>query len=390
MVERTHPRVYLDYAASSPLRDCARQAWTTAHEAIGNPSSLHQHGYDAAQILADSRTAMSGFLGGDESGVVLTSGGTESLTLAMFGTTLPNPVGAHVITTTIEHSAVLGTAATLGKLGAQVTVTPARHDGTIDVDAIQGALTPETRLVCIQHANNETGAIQPVHEVAELLRDHPTRLLVDAVQTAGKLPLAEVEADLLAVSAHKFGGPRGIGALRVGPGVELHPLVGGTSHESGRRAGTENVAGAAAMAAAAQECLTQDLTPHGRDRADHLRAVWDAGIANLGPQVQRTVDGQTLPETINVLLPGLRGDTVAAALDMLGFSVGTGSACHAGGARPSHVLLAMGFEPHEAMSALRISFSSALPEDSVARTLAALERVLVNLNQVSGSLAKTT
>lgn len=376
-------RIYLDYAASAPLKQCAKDAWMVAHSYPGNPSSSHEDGGLAANLLSDARQTIGRFLG-ENYEVVFTSGGTESIILGILTSLEGSWSQSHVVTTSIEHSAVLGLLQRLEQAGVAVTLVDPQPNGVISPNDVANALRPDTRLVCIQHANNETGVIQPVNKVAELLSGNDALLFVDAVQTAGKLPLPDVDADLLAVSAHKFGGPRGVGALRIRPGLALRPLIAGVSHENGFRAGTQNVAGIVAMAAAAQECMNYELTPAGRRHLRRLRGYWEEGISRLPFEVRTISNAPTLFETLCILIPGLRGDTVADALDLLGISVSTGSACHSSEEGPSHVLSAMGLDKDTLMSAIRISFGSSLVEDEIDRSLAALESVVVRLETVAG------
>ena len=377
---RVNDRIYLDHAASAPLRPRAKEAWNRVQEQVGNPSSRHQDGVLSREQLENSREVMKTFLGGRGHEVVFTSGGSEAIVLGILGTLGPIFEGAHVVATAIEHSGVLGAISTAQKRGAQVTIVSVHRDGTLDLDAFHDALRPDTRLACVQHANNETGVVQPVAEAREIVSRTSARLLVDAVQTAGKIPLDNLEADLLTVSAHKFGGSKGTGALRLAPGIDITPPVCGATHEGGRRAGTEDVAGAVAMAAAAKECLELDL-----DR----RARWDRGIEDMLERVRATVISSTIPQISSLLMRGLRGDAVADMLDSLGVSVGTGAACHnRGEARPSHVLTALGLSRRESNSAIRASFDCTISSESIDRALEALRTAAEALLRAAGSLSR--
>ena len=386
---RVNDRIYLNHAASAPLRPRAKEAWNRAQEQVGNPSSRHQDGVLSRELLENSREVMKTFLGGRGHEVVFTSGGSEAIVLGILGTLGPIFEGAHVVATAIEHSAVLGAISTAQKLGAQVTIVSVHRDGTLDLDAFHDALRPDTRLACVQHANNETGVVQPVAEAREIVSRTSARLLVDAVQTAGKIPLDNLEADLLTVSAHKFGGSKGTGALRLAPGIDITPPVCGATHEGGRRAGTEDVAGAVAMAAAAKECLELDLTAEGMKRMADRRARWDRGIEDMLELVRPTVLSSTIPQTSSLLMRGLRGDAVADMLDSLGVSVGTGAACHnRGEARPSHVLTALGLSRRESNSAIRASFDCTISSESIDRALEALRTAAEALLRAAGSLSR--
>lgn len=376
-------RLYLDHAASSPLRMCARQAWLNANQFPANPSSRHQDGMRASDLFSDARATVKLFLG-DDYEVVFTSGGTESIILSVLGALSPTFEDVHLVATQIDHSAVLGLYARLEQLGVTITLIQPTRSGLIRPQDVERALQPNTHLVCMQHANNETGVIQPVEEVSRVIRQHKAILLIDAVQTAGKIPLATVDADLMAVSAHKFGGPRGIGALRIRPGLKLAPIIMGASHESGLRAGTENVAGAAGMAAAAEECMRNELSTTGKERIKQLRRYWEKGLAELEFECTLVSDAPTLSETICILIPGVRGDAVADGLDLLGISVGTGSACHASDFSPSHVLTSMGLERDAALSAIRISFGLNTTEEEIDRVMESLDLVVRRLRSIAG------
>lgn len=377
-------RLYLDYAASAPLKKSAQDAWNSAHCHPGNPSSVHSDGRLHSDLLEKSRQIISRFLG-ENYDVVFTSGGTESIIVAVLGSLNNSLENTHIIASEIEHSAVLGLLERLERGGACITLIKPQPNGQICPADLAKELRPETKLVCIQHANNETGVIQPVADVAEVLRNHNALLLVDAVQTAGKLALPPIDADLLAISAHKFGGPRGIGALRVRKGLSLYPLIIGGSHEGGVRAGTQNVAGAAAMAAAAEECMRNELTSTGREHMVKLREYWEQGITKLPFKILPVSSAPTLPETLCVLIPEMRGDTIADGLDLMGISVSTGSACHAAETVPSHVLSAMGYGHQDAMSALRISFGINLTQTDIDHSLLSLKQVVERIRATAGS-----
>ncbi len=374
--------VYLDYAATAPLHPEAAAAVLAAQVLIGNPSSAHSAGVAAAEALSAARSSIALLMGVDADDVVLTSGGSESNTLALWGTFAARNFSGHMVTTSIEHSAVLENARALEEMGVEVTLVDPGPTGHVAADDIAAALRSSTALVSVMHANNETGAIQPIQQIAAITREAGVPMHVDAVQTAGKIPVAGLGAQLVSISGHKFGGPRGVGALAVDSGCRLLPLIRGGSQEHGQRAGTENVAGAAGMAAAAQVCMAA-MTPAFREAARATRTRLVDGLLTLGGVHLNAVE-PVLEETISIRFDGVRADALADALDIQDIYVSTGSACHAHEDAVSHVLIAQGLTEEEARSALRISFGADLSFEDIDRVVAAVVRAVERLRRTAG------
>lgn len=377
--------VYLDYAATAPLHPEAAAAVLAAQGLIGNPGSAHSAGVAAAEALSAARNSIALLLGFDADDVVLSSGGSESNTMALWGTFAARRFSGHLVTTSIEHSSVLENARALEELGVEVTFVDPGPTGHVVAGDIAAAMRPNTALVSVMHANNETGAIQPIEQIAAIARDAGVPLHVDAVQTAGKIPVAGLGAQLVSISGHKFGAPRGVGALAIDRGCRLTPLIRGGSQEHGRRAGTENVAGATGMAAAAQVRMAA-MTPAYREAARATRACLVDGLRAVGGVHLNSVD-PVLEETISIRFDGVRADALADALDIQDIYVSTGSACHAHEDAVSHVLIAQGLTEEEARSALRISFGTELSSEDIDLVVAAVVRAVERLRRTAGRAA---
>lgn len=376
------PEVYLDYAATAPLLPAAARAMAAGQRLVGNPSSAHEAGRCAADALAEARTTIARLLGVTAEEVVLTSGGSESDALALWGTFAAQGFSGHLVTTSVEHSAVLMNVRALSELGVEVTVVDPRPSGHIDVADVLAAIRPDTVLISVMHANNETGAIQPAEAIAGIARRAGVAYHTDAVHTAGKRDLAALGATMISVSAHKFGGPRGIGALAVRRGHRLSPLIRGGSQENGLRAGTENVAAAMGMAAAVDVCL-QRMTPGHRRGMRERRERLIAGLQDAGG-VEVNVTGPVLDETISVRFRGVRADTLADALDLHGVYVSTGSACHAKHETVSHVLTAQGLSEEEARSTVRFSLGPDLHVTDIDRVVSVTTHAVRRLRRAAG------
>lgn len=376
--------VYLDHAATTPLCEPAIDAIRRGLDNFGNPSSRHSAGQDARDAIDGAREQVSLLLGCQPDEIVFTGSGSEAINLALRGTVASYGCRGHLVVTAIEHSAVLESAEALRRAGVAVSVVLPGPGGHVDPDDVQRAIRPDTVLVSVMHANNETGAIQPVQEITRRVHEAGKLMHVDAVQTAGKLAIDELDADLVSISAHKFHGPKGVGALKVRIGTPLIAIVCGGGHEAGRRAGTENTLGILGMAAAAREAIARIADGSQRPRREALRARLLDGLTELdGISVNGTAP--VMAETVNVSFDGVRGDTLADLLDMQGIYVSTGSACHAADSHGSHVLIAMGIDPQNAAGALRFSFGSTttieLIDFAAARTVAAVRQ----LRGVSGA-----
>jgi cysteine desulfurase len=381
---------YFDHNATTPVApEVLRDLTATLVEVCGNASSIHHFGQAAKQRLEGARREIAARIGADEREIVFTSGGTESDNLAIFGIGRRAIAGGrakkHIITSVIEHPAVLNACAQLELEGAEVTWVPVGAEGVVRVEDVKRALRPATALITIMHANNETGALQPIHEIGALARASGAIFHSDGVQVAGRVPVKvrELGVDLYSISGHKFGGPKGIGALYVRKGVPLDAMLYGGHHERDRRAGTENVPGASALGrAAALGVDWTDVAPL-RDRLERGILERVAGVSVNGPA------GDRLPNTTNIRFDGIEGEAIVIALDLRGYAVSSGSACSSGAVEPSHVLLAMGLRPEEARSSVRFSLG---PENTVSEVDGLIEAVAASvehLRRISPSVVTT-
>lgn len=357
--------IYLDHAATTPLDPevaAAMQPWLTQH--FGNPSSIYGLGQESRAAVDRARSDVARVLGCQTAELIFTSGATEGDNLAVAGVAwaarLANPDGPapHILTTAIEHSAVLETVSWLERLGFAATVVPCDSEGIVHPAAIEAALRPETCLVSVMYANNETGAVQPIAEIASLVRSRGIVFHTDAVQAAGLLPLRvdDLGVDLLTLSAHKFYGPKGVGVLYVRRGTPISYLQRGGGQESGRRGGTENVPGIVGLAFALQraEAGRAEYVQYCaalRDRlVDRLMTMVEGVQLNgpIGP-------ARRLPNNANLYFPGVQGEAVLLNLDMEGVAASAGSACTAGKSEPSHVLEAMGYDEARTRGSVRFT-----------------------------------
>lgn len=351
--------IYLDNNATAPVDPRVREAMLPfLGDQFGNPSSPHAAGRAARGAVEKARAQVAAWLGAREDAIVFTSGGTESINTALRGALAAQPGKRHIVTSTIEHSATKNLCQQLAREGCEVTWLPVDRGGRLDYDAYLAALRPDTAVVSMVWANNETGVIFPIGAMARAADERGIVFHADAVQAAGKVPLelGRVPVHLLSVSAHKFHGPRGAGALFVRPGMGLPPLLFGGGQEGGRRAGTENVPGIVGMGAAAE--LAAAARPVEMPRVAALREEFEAAVRARFPQARFHGDpAQRLPNTTNFALPGFDAQALLMALDRLGVACSIGSACSSGVPDASHVLRAMGVSDDEARSSLRFSFS---------------------------------
>ncbi|MBI3332758.1 MAG: cysteine desulfurase [Candidatus Omnitrophica bacterium] len=351
--------IYLDYNATSPLRPEARQRMLhLLEEAFGNASSLHQKGRQARAVVEEARARLLAALGDPRGQIVFTSGGTEADNLALKGVARANrQKGDHLIVSSVEHHAVLHAAQSLAEEGIRVTLLPVDHRGLVDLQFLQGAITPKTVLISVMHANNEVGAVQPIEAIGRIARERGVLFHTDGVQSFGKLPLdaREAGADLVSLSAHKIGGPKGVGALYLRQGLRIAPLIHGGPHEHSLRAGTENVAGIGGMQAALEAAL-DERRDGAAGRVEGLRNRLEEGLKERVPDL--LVNGQgvpRLPGTLNASFRGCHGETLLMAFDLAGIAVSTGSACSSGSTEQSHVLAAMGLEASSIEGSIRFS-----------------------------------
>lgn len=380
-------RIYFDHNATTPLERSVVEVMTTVlQEDFGNASSVHYFGQRAKARLDDARSALAGLIGAEPSEIVFTSGGTEADNFALRGVAEAlEPTGRrHLIATAIEHEAVLVTLKALARRGWRTTLLPVGSSGIVDPEALSATLTDETALVSIMHANNELGTIQPVAELARLAHARGALVHTDAVQSVAKIPVdvRTLGVDLLSLSAHKFNGPKGAGALWIKRGTRIAAILTGGKHERTRRAGTENVAAIAGMGQAAK-LASGKLAADGarlaalRDRAEQgiLRAV--PGTAVNGAPEPR------VPNTTNVSFDGVEAESLLIALDLEGIAVSTGSACSSGTLEPSHVLRAMGLPAHRTQNSIRISLGQGNTEEQVDYFLSRLPGVVQKLRSLS-------
>jgi len=358
-------RVYLDNSATTPVLPEVLQAMLPYFgEHFGNASSIHHHGQDTRAAVERAREAVAKLLGCRPAEIVLTSGGTEADNLAIFGLVRP---GDHVITSTIEHHAVLNSCKQLQQRGVEVTYVGVDGRCLVDPDDVHRALRPNTKLVTIMMANNETGVIQPVEEIGKISSEADLYFHTDAVQAASKVPIRvkEIGCDLLSISGHKFHAPQGVGALYVRKGTLLEPLFYGGSHERSRRAGTENVPGIVGLGKAAE--LAVKGLENGDDR--EMAALRDRLESAILDQVESAgVNGAgapRVPSTTNIHFDYIEGEALVIALDLKGLAVSTGAACSSGAIEPSHVLTAMGLPPERARASLRFSLGKQNTADDV-------------------------
>jgi len=351
--------IYLDAAATSAVRREVLEAmWPYLTGDFGNPSSHHGVGESAARALADARATVASWLGCRASEVVFTSGGTEADNLAVKGIAIASPRGRHIVTTPIEHEAVLASVDYLARQhGFTVDVAPVGRDGLVDVDAFAALLRPDTTLASVMLANNEVGTVQPIAELAAMTRELRIPFHTDAVQAAGWLPLdvGSLGVDALSVSGHKLGAPKGIGALYVRGRIPVEPVLHGGGQERGRRSGTENVAGAVGLAAAVR--LATEHQAANALAATTARDAFVAAVLAEVPDARLTGHPSSrLPGTASFVFPGSNGETILLELERRGVVSSSGSACAAGSEDASHVLLALGYDEDVARTAVRFSW----------------------------------
>ena len=385
-------RIYLDHNATTPpAAEVVDRMATALREQFGNPSSVHHFGQMAKSALDEARSATAALVGGDPSEIVFTSGGTESDNFAIRGVAEALEVTGrrHLITTAIEHEAVLNTLKALARRGWKTTLLPVDQSGIVSPDALEGALTDDSALVSVMHANNEIGTIQPVAQLARIARARGAVFHTDAVQTAGKIPV-DVKAlgvDLLSLSAHKFYGPKGAGALWIRRGVRLQAPMTGGKQERGRRAGTENVAGIIGLGAAAQLALNKMVAE--TDRLAPLRDRLEEGILKVvnGTAVNGARSSR-VPNTTNISFDRVEAESLLIALDLAGIAVSTGSACSSGTLEPSHVLKAMGFPAHRTQNSIRFSLGAANTDADIQRVIEVLPGIVDKLRSLTRTVAR--
>jgi len=374
--------VYMDANATTPLlpevMEAMRPYWM---EAFGNASSIHRQGQQARKAVDHAREVVAQLFNCTEAEVVFNSGGTEGDNTAVFGLLRP---GDHLITTSIEHSAVLRAADRVAERGVDVTFVSPQADGLIDPEEIRRALRPSTRLISVMLANNETGVLQPVEEIAKIAAETGAFFHIDAVQGAGKVAIdvRRIGCHLMSISAHKMHGPKGVGAMFVKRGTPIDPLLVGGSHERRLRAGTQNVTGIVGLGSAA-ELAMKSLEDGTIERLAKLRDRLEAGL--LGVEGTR-LNGAGAPRTANttnITFDQLEGEALVIALDLKGVAVSGGSACHSGATEPSHVLMAMGLDRHAALASLRLSLLKTAKDADVDHVLKVVPEAVERLRALA-------
>ena len=369
------PAYYFDHNATTPVSPEVFQAMAPLMtQVFGNASSIHQFGQEARGELDRARRSVAAMLCAKAEEIVFTSGGTEADNMAIFG------AGGHVITTTVEHPAVLQAAAQL----PSATFVPVNGQGVVDPEAVRAAIRPGTKMISVIHVNNELGVIQPVREIARIARDAGVLFHSDGVQAAGKISLdvKELGVDLYSISAHKIYGPKGMGALYVRKGVDLRPLLYGGPHERKMRAGTENVAGAVGFGRAAEWVIEESAAEAARQAA--LRDRLEQGIlARVAGAHGNGAGAPRTGNTSNIRFDGIDSEPLLIALDLKGFAVSSGSACSSGATEPSHVLAAIGLTREQARSSVRFSLGRSNTVDQVDALIDGVAQVVSRLRKLA-------
>jgi cysteine desulfurase len=381
-------RVYCDANATTPLlpevMEAMRPYWM---EQFGNASSIHLEGQRARKAVDGARETLARFFHCREAEVVFNSGGTEGDNTAIAGLVRP---GDHLITTSIEHSAVLRAAERAAERGAEVTFVAPKASGLIDPEEIQRAIKPHTRLISVMLANNETGVVQPVEAIGQMASELGIFFHIDAVQGAGKVAfdVCRFKCHLCSISAHKMHGPKGVGAMYVRRGTPLDPLLVGGSHERRQRAGTENVAGIVGLGKAA-ELAMESLEDGTMMRVGALRDRLEAGILEIAGTGVNGADAPRAANTTNIRFEQVEGEALVIALDLKGVAVSGGSACHSGSTEPSHVLMAMGLDKNAARASLRFSLMKTATDADIDRVLQVVPEAVERLRALSPEAAGT-
>ena len=375
-------RVYLDNSATTPVLPEVLEAMAPYFgEHFGNASSIHHHGQQTRAAVESARESVATLLGCRASEVVFTSGGTEADNLAIFGLVGP---GDHVITSTVEHHAVLNACKHLESEGCDVTYVPVDGTGQVDPEDVRGALRPDTKLITIMMANNETGVLQSVEEVGQVAAEGDVYFHTDGVQAAGKVPVdvKKIGCDLLSISGHKIHAPQGVGALYVRTGTVLEPMLYGGRHERSRRAGTENVPGIVGLGKAAE------LARAGIDRGDKQKVSakrdrLERALLHLESAGVNGSGAPRVPNTTSIYFDFIEGEALVIALDLKGLAVSTGAACSSGAIEPSHVLTAMGMRADRARASIRLSLGKQNTDDEVDFAIGLVSETVARLRELS-------
>jgi len=380
-------RIYLDHNATTPLLPAVVERMTVVlRDEFGNPSSVHHFGQQAKAAIDEARTDAANLIGAEPSEVLFTSGGTEADNIAIRGAAeaLETTGRRHLVASAIEHEAVLNTLKALAKRGWRTTLLPVDQSGIVSPAALREALADDTAVVSVMHANNEIGTVQPVAELARAAHERGALFHTDAVQSAGKIAIdvKTLGVDMLSMSAHKFYGPKGVGALWIRRGLRVMPILTGGRQERSRRAGTENVSGIVGMGVAAR-IASGKMAEEGR-RLSALRDRLEAGILGAVPgTVVNGSIGARVPNTSNISFDRIEAESLLIALDLQGVAVSTGSACSSGTLEPSHVLKAMGFNAHRTQNSIRFSLGAANTEAEIDRVIGVLPGIVEKLRSLT-------
>jgi len=378
-------RAYLDSNATTPLLPEVFEAMRPYYfEQFGNASSIHHHGQHARSAVERSRESVARLLGCRAAEVVFTSGGTEADNLAIFGLVKPDD---HVITSQVEHHAVLNACKRLEERGAEVTYLHVDRQGLVDPDELRKAITPKTKLISVMMANNETGVLQPVEEIGRIAAEADVYFHTDAVQAAGKVPIdvKRIGCDLLSISGHKFHGPQGTGAMYLRRGTLIEPLFFGGNHERQRRAGTENLPGIIGLGCAA-EIAMRGFSDGSVQRIAELRDRLESTLLDedkIDAAGVNSGGARRVPNTSNIFFDHIEGEAMVIALDLKGLAVSTGAACSSGAIEPSHVLTAMGLPPERARASIRFSLGKQNTEEDVEFALSVIPATIAHLRELS-------
>jgi len=379
-------RIYLDYAATTPTHpEVVKAMLPYFTDIFGNPSSIYSYGQEAKGAIEEARVKVADLIGARGEEIVFTSGGTEADNFALKGVAFANESkGNHIITSPIEHHAVIETCRFLERRGFRITYLPVDEYGRIDPGDVRKAITDKTILISVMQANNEMGTIEPIAEIGRIAREAGIYFHTDAVQTVGHIPVDvnELEVDLLSMSAHKLYGPKGVGVLYIRKGIKLVPFMHGGEQERKRRASTENVPGIVGLGKAV-ELVQQDMG----EEAERLTRLRDRLIKGLLERIDHSrLNGHPrnrLPNNVNVSVDYVEGESMLLNLDLEGICASTGSACSSASLEPSHVLLALGLSPEQAHGSLRFSLGKWTTEEEIERVLEVLPRVVAKLRAMS-------
>jgi cysteine desulfurase len=379
-------QIYLDYAATTPADPEVVQAMLPYfHDAFGNPSAIYSYGQEAKNAVEEARTKVARLIGARDDEIVFTGSGTEADNFALKGVAFANKSkGNHIITSSIEHHAVLESCKFLGKMDFKITYLPVDSYGLVDPQDVKKAITDKTILISIMHANNEVGTIQPICEISKVAKEAGVYFHTDAVQTAGHIPsnVKELGVDLLAMSAHKLYGPKGVGLLYIKKGTKIMPFLNGGAQERGRRASTENVPGIVGFGKAA-ELAGRDID----SEAARITRLRDKLITGIQKNIEHIkLNGhpvKRLPNNVNISVEFVEGEAMCLNMDMSGICISTGSACSSTSLEASHVLLALGLDPVKAHGSLRFTLGKWTTEEEIDKVLETLPRIVAKLRAMS-------